>query len=181
METLIILLRGVNVGGAGKLSMAELRKILKDAGYHDAKTYIQTGNIILRSDRTHTAVLTEVQDLIEANFGFRPSGLVLTVPALEAAMTHSPFTVVDKRFLHLVFLSAGAQLNADGLQAYCTAEEEFHLDQQCFYLSTPNGYGRSKAAEKLDKHLIADVKTARNLNSCEKILALAKTLAHSVS
>lgn len=176
METLILLLRGVNVGGAGKLPMAELRKHLEAAGFAGAKTYIQTGNIILRSKASGVDVLSKVQDLIETQFGFRPDGVVLTIAELETALQTNPFEVSDKRFLHLTFLSADAEFDGAGLQEFCTADEEFHLNGQVFYLATPNGYGRSKAAEKMDKFLIAEIKTARNLNSCEKILALAKSL-----
>lgn len=174
METLIILLRGVNVGGAGKLPMAELRKHLASAGFEGVKTYIQSGNIVLRSDQPREDLLGRVQNLIDTHFGFRPAGIVLTASELEAAITQSPFAVEDKRFLHLTFLSGEAKLDAEALNAFCTSGEEFHLDGTTFYVATPNGYGRSKAAEKLDKCLTAGVKTARNLNSCEKILALAK-------
>ena len=172
----ILLLRGVNVGGTGKLPMAELRDRLAKSGFPDAKTYIQSGNIALKSSLARSEVVTAVQDVIETGFGFRPSAVVLTPEELEGAIGGNPFEVADKKFLHLTILSGEVCLDADGLKTYCTAGEEFALKETVFYLSTPNGYGRSKAVEKLDKFLIADVKTARNLNSCEKILALAKTL-----
>lgn len=172
----ILLLRGVNVGGKGKLPMAELRDRLAQSGFPGAKTYIQSGNIALKSSLARSEVVTVVQDIIEDGFGFRPPAVVLTPEELEAAIRANPFEVEDKKFLHLTFLSDDVRCDADGLKAFCTAGEEFELKEAVFYLSTPNGYGRSKAAEKLDKFLIADVKTARNLNSCEKILALAKTL-----
>lgn len=175
-QTYILLLRGVNVGGSGKLPMAELRKHLARAGFEGAKTYIQSGNIVLKSDQDRNHVATAIQNLIDKEFGFRPSVIALTVSEMENAISGSPFTVDDKKFLHLTFLSSDASFDADGLQPFCTADEEFKFDAPVFYLVTPNGYGRSKAAEKLDKFLIADVKTARNLNSCEKILALAKSL-----
>lgn len=175
-QTYILLLRGVNVGGTGKIQMAELRSQLEKAGYPGAKTYIQTGNIVLECEQGAEVVKTAVQDVIETGFGFRPMTVVLTIKALQNAIQRNPFEVEDKRFLHLTFLSSDVTLDAEGLSAFCTAAETFHLGGSVFYLATPGGYGRSKAAEKLDKFLIADVKTARNLNSCEKILALAQSL-----
>ena len=174
METLIILLRGVNVGGAGKLPMPDLRKHLTKAGFVGVKTYIQSGNIILSSGEGRTSTLTKVQDIIESSFDFRPAGVVRSIAELESALRQNPFDVEDKRFLHLTFVSPDVTLDCETLQSFCTSAETFALDGQVFYLATPNGYGRSKAAEKLDKALSAEVKTARNLNSCEKILALAK-------
>ncbi|SHH73328.1 DUF1697 domain-containing protein [Cognatishimia maritima] len=173
VQTYIILLRGVNVGGAGKLPMADLRLRLAEAGYTGAKTYIQSGNVVLQSDKAKVAVKTDVQDVIDTHFGFRPGAIALTVDALGSAIAQAPFDVPDKKFLHIVFLDGHVTLDRDGLQQFCTSGESFHLDGDVFYLATPNGFGRSKAAEKLDKYLTADVKTARNLNSCEKILALA--------
>lgn len=175
-HTYILLLRGVNVSGAGKLPMAELRSHLAKAGYEGAKTYIQSGNIILKSQQDRDEVGTRVQTLIDNEFGFRPPVIVLSMRDLECAIQNNPFEVAENKFLHLIFLSENAALYAEGLTSFCTAGEEFHLDGSVFYLATPNGYGRSKAAEKLDKFLTADVKTARNLNSIEKILALAKSL-----
>jgi hypothetical protein len=49
METYIALLRAVNVGGTGKLPMAELRAMCEDAGFRDVRTYIASGNVVFRS------------------------------------------------------------------------------------------------------------------------------------
>ena len=50
MNTYIALLRAVNVGGTGKLPMAELRTLCESAGFKDVRTYIASGNVLLRSD-----------------------------------------------------------------------------------------------------------------------------------
>ena len=46
---MVALLRGINVGGRGKLPMADLRAIATDLGYDDVATYIQSGNLVLTS------------------------------------------------------------------------------------------------------------------------------------
>ena len=43
-------MRGINVGGKNKIPMAELRLFLKEQNFADVRTYIQSGNVILRSD-----------------------------------------------------------------------------------------------------------------------------------
>ena len=55
-RTYAVLLRGINVGGKNKLSMPALRMLLEDAGYDGVATYIQSGNVVLRSslDRERT-------------------------------------------------------------------------------------------------------------------------------
>ena len=71
-----IFLRAVNVGGTGKLPMAELRRALEAAGAQDVATYVQSGNVVLdhpAEDAARMAAWTG--DTVEAAFGFRPGRL----------------------------------------------------------------------------------------------------------
>ncbi|HEX5395786.1 MAG TPA: DUF1697 domain-containing protein, partial [Candidatus Limnocylindria bacterium] len=45
----VVLLRGVNVGGRARVSMAALRETCASVGCEDVATYIQSGNVVLRS------------------------------------------------------------------------------------------------------------------------------------
>ena len=46
MPTYIALLRAVNVGGYGKLPMADFRELLENLGFKRVATYIQSGNAV---------------------------------------------------------------------------------------------------------------------------------------
>ena len=50
MKKCIALLRGINVGGKNKVSMKELKELLKENGFQDVDTYINSGNIIFSGD-----------------------------------------------------------------------------------------------------------------------------------
>jgi uncharacterized protein (DUF1697 family) len=50
MKTYVILMRGINVGGKNKIPMAELKLFLEEQGFENVVTYIQSGNVVLRSD-----------------------------------------------------------------------------------------------------------------------------------
>ena len=50
MTTYICFLRGVNVGGNKLLKMAELKALFDSLKLRDAKTYLQSGNVVFRSD-----------------------------------------------------------------------------------------------------------------------------------
>ena len=56
MTPYIALLRAVNVGGTGKLPMADLKRIGEDAGFARVRTYIASGNLLFDSDRDEAAV-----------------------------------------------------------------------------------------------------------------------------
>lgn len=48
-RTFVALLRGINVGGHNAVPMAALRTSLADAGLADVRTYIASGNVVLRA------------------------------------------------------------------------------------------------------------------------------------
>ena len=50
MTVYVALLRAVNVGGTGKLPMADLRAICVAAGFEGVRTYIASGNVVFSSD-----------------------------------------------------------------------------------------------------------------------------------
>ena len=52
MTPTIALLRAVNVGGTGKLTMADLRTLCAGIGFARARTYIASGNVVFDTDLT---------------------------------------------------------------------------------------------------------------------------------
>lgn len=50
MKSYVILLRGINVGGKNKIPMIELKRYLEEQGFEEVVTYIQSGNVVLRSN-----------------------------------------------------------------------------------------------------------------------------------
>lgn len=67
MTVYVALLRGVNVGGRGKLEMAELKRAFESLGCGDVRTYINSGNVVFR-DRRAASTLAR---LAEEAVGFR--------------------------------------------------------------------------------------------------------------
>ena len=56
MTAYVALLRAVNVGGTGKLPMAELKRLCDAAGFGRARTYIASGNVLFESGLTEAEV-----------------------------------------------------------------------------------------------------------------------------
>jgi uncharacterized protein (DUF1697 family) len=61
MNTYVILLRGINVGGKNKVPMAELRKCLEELGFSNVLTYIASGNVILESEKSADEIKVQVE------------------------------------------------------------------------------------------------------------------------
>ena len=68
MNTYIILLRGINVGGKNPIPMAGLRKCLQEQGFSDVATLIASGNVILKSDKSTSDVQTRIEGVLPAYF-----------------------------------------------------------------------------------------------------------------
>jgi uncharacterized protein (DUF1697 family) len=68
MNTYVILLRGINVGGKNKVPMADLKKCLEDLAFSDVSTYIASGNVILKSDKKPVEIKALIEKALLANF-----------------------------------------------------------------------------------------------------------------
>jgi uncharacterized protein (DUF1697 family) len=93
MTTYLILLRGINVGGKNKVSMADLRKCLEDLGYSNVSTYIASGNVILRSDKRPDEIQVQIETVLPERFTLDSDlikVLVLTRNQLQAIIDHKP-------------------------------------------------------------------------------------------
>lgn len=159
--------------------MKDLRALLEALGLEDVRTYIQTGNAAFRAKRVRTAALAEsITERINEQFDFAPRAFILTRDELAAAIAANPFpeAEAEPKSLHLTFLtSKPAKPDLDGLRHLARENEQFVLTDRVFYLHAPDGIGRSKLAERIEK-LLGVPGTARNWRSATSILTLADSL-----
>lgn len=176
MAVWILLLRGINVGGAGRLSMADLRRLLVDLGCRHVSTLIQSGNAAFASDMPKGDLIASISEVIDARHGFRPKAILLTAGDLRAALAASPFPEAagDPKPMHLFFHDPQVRPDASALNALRTEGEEWADIDGVLYLRAPAGIGRSKLAAAIGRQL-KDA-TARNLDTCQKLLRLAESV-----
>ncbi|MGZ4680257.1 MAG: DUF1697 domain-containing protein, partial [Ilumatobacteraceae bacterium] len=92
MATWIVLLRGINVGGANRLGMGDLRALVGSLGHTSVSTYIQSGNIVLTSARSDRAAMAaEICVGIDRAPGLSVSAVLRTPEELRAALATNPF------------------------------------------------------------------------------------------
>lgn len=75
----VALLRGINVGGKNKISMAQLKQCLEKGGYLNVRTYINSGNILVESKLTAKRVESEIEEIISRNFNLDSSVIKVLV------------------------------------------------------------------------------------------------------
>ncbi len=175
------MLRGVNVGGHNKIKMDQLRALYGSLKFEDAKTYVQSGNVIFRTkEKSLPALAKKIQTAIEQKFGFRPEIILRTVDELRAAIATSPFA--KRSDLHpgkilITFFATDPLPEAQAsLLSFKDHPEELHLVGRELYIYFPNGAGKSKLPWSQIGKLLGTSGTARNWNSVTKMLAVAEEM-----
>jgi uncharacterized protein (DUF1697 family) len=93
MNTYVVLLRGINVGGKNKVPMAGLKKCLDDLGFSNVTTYIASGNVVLKSNRRADAIKAQIEQALPHSFKLDSElirALVLTRGQLQAVVDNKP-------------------------------------------------------------------------------------------
>ena len=85
MSRYVALLRAVNVGGTGKLSMADLRRICTDAGFYLVQTYIASGNVVFASVQTAAGAKSELERRLHGHTGKMIEVFIRTAAEMRAA------------------------------------------------------------------------------------------------
>lgn len=86
-------MRGINVGGKNKIPMTELRLFLEEQGFANVRTYIQSGNIILRSDLDAKTLSQRIETMLVSKFKLDSpivKVLALTHAQLQAIVDNKP-------------------------------------------------------------------------------------------
>ena len=103
MQTYVLLLRGINVGGKNKVPMAALRELLESLGFSDVATYIASGNAVLRSSLSPATIKAKVEKALPETFRLDAElikVLVLPADALEAVVKRRPKGFGDRPSEH---------------------------------------------------------------------------------
>src|SRR4029077_12849014 len=93
MTRYLVLLRGINVGGRNKVSMAALRALLESHGHTKVSTYIASGNVVLSSDQSAATIKRELEEALPTTFRLDSeliAVLVLTRAQLRAIVRDRP-------------------------------------------------------------------------------------------
>jgi uncharacterized protein (DUF1697 family) len=171
----VVLLRGVNVGGRGKLPMAQLREICTSVGCTDVSTYIQSGNVVLDSAMSAEGLATALGPAIEQAAGFAPQVVVRTPAELAAALAGNPYRDTDERYVHIGFMTREPDKKAVAeLGEVDVSPEAYRIVAREIYLNYVEGAGRSKKLAKVpfERRLGVGI-TARNLRTVQKLVELA--------
>ena len=176
MATWVALLRGINVGGANKLAMSDLRELVTSLGHTAVSTYIQSGNLVLTTPRSDRSELSaEISSAIGQAHGLAVTVVLRSPAELRAALAANPFTTDTETSRVLITFLSGRPSSASAarLQPDRFAPDRFELRGSELYGYYANGAGRSKMTLDYFEKQLGVRGTARNLNTVSKLIELS--------
>lgn len=172
----IALLRGINVGGRTSIPMAELRDLIASLGFSDARTLLQSGNLLFRAAPRPPA---DLERLLEAKtaerFSAAPDYMVRSPMEWASVVAANAFPDAAERDpakLIVMFLKdAPDAARVAALRAAIAGPEMVHVVGREAYIVYPNGQGRSPVTTDLVERRLGTRATGRNWNTVLKIAA----------
>ena len=153
MPTFVVLLRGVNVGRANRLAMADFAALLASLGCTGARTLLNSGNAVCSGPAGAPGALAHrIQQALHDQLGVEAATVVLTARQWQAACAHQPWAgeALDPSRLLLAFgADAAALASLAPLAGLVAPPERFHLGAEAAYLWCPGGVLASRAGKAL--------------------------------
>jgi uncharacterized protein (DUF1697 family) len=176
--THIALLRAVNLAGLNKVGMADLRDLLGTLGFPDAKTLLNSGNIVFRGGNKTSAALEQTLERAAAKrLGIETDFFVRTAKEWQAVTDANPFPREARddpgHLLAFIMKDEVTAANVTALQNAIVGRELVRAKGRCAYIVYPDGVGRSKLTNAMIEKTLGTRGTARNWNTVLKLDALA--------
>ena len=171
----VALLRGINVGRAKRIAMADLRALFAELGLTDARTLLNSGNVVFGSPRHRPAAAAAlIEAVLPARLGVAARVTVLDAGQLATLVAANPLAAqFEDHSRLLAFILPGAQQAGllTPLAAQDWGRDRLHVAGNAAYVACPGGVLDSKLAMTVTR-LLGEHTTSRNWNTVLKLHAL---------
>jgi uncharacterized protein (DUF1697 family) len=172
----IALLRAVNVGGRPAPS-ADLRAMFGELGLGDARTLLQSGNVVFEAGKSADSTLEKrLEAAFEKRFGFASDVLIRSAAEWRETVAANPFPNealnAPARLLLFALVKAPGADKAKALQADWPGPEQVKVIGRESYIVYPDGIGPSKLTNQVIERRLGVRGTGRNWNTVLKLAAL---------
>lgn len=176
-ERHVALLRGINVGRAKRIAMADLRALVEGLGYRDVGTLLNSGNVVFTVPGArkgdHAA---RIEKAMTAKLGVSARVTVLTAAELAAIADENPLlehATDDSRLLVHVLREASDRSRLVALTKQDWSPDRLAVGKRAAYVWCARGILESKLTETMGRAL-GDAATSRNWATMVKLKALAE-------
>ena len=178
MQTYISFLRSVNMAGHNLIKMTELAKLFIDQGFGDAKTYIQSGNVIFTNDGEESAssLSKKLEEAILKKFNLPISVMTREKTDLWNLSACNPYLLepgFDPSKMAVIFLhETPLDLQIQKVSDVNFPPDKFRIIGDEIFIYCPNGFARTKLYTGFFERKMNVIGTARNWKTITTILNL---------
>jgi len=173
----VALLRGINVGRAKRVAMADLRGLVEGLGYGDVRTLLNSGNVVFTVSRAVRGdPAARIERAIASKLGVALRVTVIRADEVAAAVDDNPLCKLAEnpsRLLVMVLADLAAGKRLKGLEKESWTPEALAIRGRVAYLWCPHGIIDSRLMAAVSR-LVGEEGTARNLATMTKLRDLTR-------
>ena len=175
------MLRGINVSGKNLIKMDALQEMYKNLGYKNAKTFIQSGNVIFQSEEDNISALTSKISLtIQDVFSLNIPVVVKEKSVLTDIYTENPFLKdADKNDENQYICLLSNVIDPKLIEKIDDSKylpDAFCLKEDVIYIYCQNGYGQTKLNNNFFENKLKVSATTRNLKTIKTLVNMCESL-----
>lgn len=171
----VALLRGINVGKAKRVAMADLRALVESLGFSEVTTLLNSGNVVFTAGASDVGMAAgRIEEEMAARLKVASRVSVFTASELAEIIAENPQperAAVPSRYMVGFLASASDAVKLRPLLEMNWSPEVLSLGRRVVYLWCPDGVIESRLAPAVGK-LVEDAVTVRNWSTALKLLAL---------
>ena len=154
--------------------MATLRTILAEAGLRDVQTYIQSGNVIAKSELKRAEVETLVHDAIRVRIGAHIYAVARTAEQFREIFEQNPFADIDTtRVYFSLFHKKPSREHREKFLLTDFSPDTVRLINDCLYTLYKTKHSDSKFTNNFFEKQLKVISTSRNFNTMSKLVELS--------
>jgi len=180
-QVFVVLLRGINVGGHKRVPMQELRALAGEVGCSGVVSYIQSGNLVLCSRASASALERALERAIAEHFGFEVDVIARRAEDWLVYAQGTPFPALEAQRPQLLLLGLAKRPLAPGVQAAIAAKalagEQVEVAGDAIWIDYGGGVARSKLTPLVLDRAAGSTVTARNWRTVLKLAEMVRSFA----
>ncbi len=173
----VALLRGINVGRAKRVAMADLRALVESLGYGDVRTLLNSGNVVFTAPGAAKGnAASRIEKSLATQLGISARVTVLSAAELAAIVEDNPLLEIadnPSRLLVAVLHDRADRTQLDSLLKQDWAPDVLAIGERVAYVWCSEGVLASRLAETIGR-LLRDAATSRNWATILKLYAITK-------
>jgi uncharacterized protein (DUF1697 family) len=174
--THVAFLRGINVGTAKRVAMADLRELMSGLGYRDVRTLLNSGNVVFTAPPRGGDPATRIEKAIERQLGVTSRVTVLTASELDVAVRGNTLVKVATHPSRLLVGALATRDDRSRLEPLTRKRwglERLALGERVCYMWCPDGVIKSPLMSEVGR-AVGDAITSRNWSTFQKLHGLVQ-------